>query len=69
LLERISHMRTNAKLPRKILFSTLFDRCHIKTGPQRSRAPGKVKRFLDHYQAEGFIKGYSLDKDGVTVII
>jgi len=69
LLERISHMRTNAKLPRKILFSTLFDRCHITTGPQRSRAPGKVKRFLDHYQAEGFIKGYSLDKDGVTVII
>lgn len=68
LLERISHMRINPRLPRKILFTTLNERCHITTGTQRSRAPGKVKRFLDHYQAEGFIKGYKMDKDGVTML-
>lgn len=70
LLTRISHMKskTNAtKAHRKILFSTLFEKCGIKTPSQRSRAKEPIRKYLDHYQKCGFIAGYEEKADGITI--
>lgn len=67
LIERISHMKNNPKLSRKMLFSKIYERCQVKTKLQRSRAPEKIRRYLDYYQQCGFINGYSEDKDGVSI--
>ena len=70
LLERIGHMKSpKSKAPRKMLFSTIYERCGIKTRNQRSRAPEKIRRYLDHYKKCGWIAGYAMDKDGVTIQI
>lgn len=67
LIERISHMKNNNKLSRKMLFSKIYERCQITTKYQRSRAPEKIRRYLDYYQQCGFIRGYAEEKDGITV--
>lgn len=67
LLERISHMKNNSKLSRKILYSTLYEKCHIETRMQRSRARGKIRTFLDHYKKTDFIKGYKEVEDGIII--
>lgn len=69
LLERIGRMKNSAtKTPRKILYETLFERCRI-SGKQKQRAPKKVKTYLDHYKAQGWIDGYREEKDGISVIL
>lgn len=67
LIERISHMRSNPRLQRKILFSTIYERCLITSWKQRSRTPEKIKKLLDHQKACDFIKGYDMGKDGVVI--
>jgi len=67
LIERISHMKNNPKLPRKMLYSKIFERCQIKTRMQRKRAPEKIRKYLDHYKECDFIRGYKEDPDGITV--
>ena len=69
LLERIGRMKRDPKAPRKILFSTIYENCGIATRNQRSRAPEKVKTFLEHYTKCDWIKGYSfkLSFDGVQI--
>lgn len=69
LLERIGRMKRDPKAPRKILFSTIYENCGITTRNQRSRAPEKVKLFLEHYTKCDWIKGYSfkLSSDGVQI--
>lgn len=73
LLERISHMKNpKAKAPRKILLSSIYERCHItgkteKDRKERQRTPDKIRKYLDHYKACGWIYGYRLEKDSVTV--
>ena len=70
LLERIGHMKSpKSKAPRKMLFSTIYERCGITTKKQRQRAPEKIRRYLDHYNKCGWIAGYTMDKDGVTIQI
>ena len=68
LLERIGHMqRPKSKAPRKILYTTLYEKCHITTVKQKQRAPEKIKRYLDHYKKCKWIKGYSEDTEGITI--
>ena len=60
--------KTNAtKANRKILFSTLFEKCGIKTPSQRSKSKEPIRKYLDHYQKCGFIAGYEEQKDGITI--
>lgn len=67
LIKRISHMKNNGKLSRKILFGTLYEECNIKTRMQRNRAPDKIRTYLDHYKKTGFIRGYTEAEDGITI--
>ena len=68
LLERIGHMKSEkSKAPNKILYSTLYEKCGITTRLQRSRIPDKIKRYLDYYKSCGFISGYSMEKDGISI--
>lgn len=69
LIERISKMKNTTKTPRKILYKSLFEKCKITTRTQKSRAPEKIKRYLEHYKECGFISDYSEEKDGVTISI
>ena len=67
LLERISHMKNNRNLTRKMLYRTIYEQCQIKTSSQISRAPEKIKRYLDYYKQCGFIIGYTEQKDGILI--
>ena len=73
LLERIGHMKNpRSKAPRKMLFTTIYERCHItgkteKDRKERQRTPGKICKYLDHYVKCGYISGYDMGKDSVTI--
>lgn len=75
LLERIGHMKSKKfKAKRKMLFTTIYKRCNItgkteKDRKERQRTPGKIRKYLDHYVKCGWIKGYTMDKDSVTIHI
>lgn len=58
----------------RMLFKTIYKNTGIpdkpKTGTERQqkkRAPGKIEKYLKHYQQEGTISSYSMEKDGVTI--
>ena len=73
LIERIAHMKNpNSTAPHKILFTTVFEHCHIngkkdKDRKERERTPEKIRKYLDHYKSCGWIAGYSQGADGVTI--
>lgn len=70
LLERIGHMKSpKSRTPRKMLYSTIYDRCGITTKKQKQRAPEKIRRYLEHYKQCGWIKGYTETADGITIEI
>ena len=70
LLERIGHMKSEkSKASNKVLYSTLYEKCGIETSKQRSRAPEKIKKYLDHYKGCGFIAGYRIEKDGFIILV
>ena len=70
LLDRIGHMKSEkSKAPKKILYSTLYENCGITTSKQRSRAPEKIKRYLEHYRGCGHIDGYTMENDGIIVFV
>lgn len=71
LLTRISRMK-NAKKHKKpyspvILLDTLYKNCNINDKHKRSRATEKIERLLQHYQKEGFIKGYKLTSKSIDI--
>ena len=74
LLERISKEKNGRGHSCRILYKTLFNHIGIADKPktnterqQRKRIPGKIKRYLDHYQKTGFISKYTIEKDGITI--
>ena len=67
LLERISKAKNGRKKNCRILYKTLFANTSIATKKQQQRAPAKLKKYLEHYQREGFIKNFTMEKDGLTV--
>lgn len=66
-LAEISHMKNRSAFPRKMLFTTIFDRCGIKTPMQRSRVYQKIRNLLDYYKQQDFILGYEEKKDGIIL--
>ena len=71
LIDRISKMKRAKQKKKqvitKILFSTLFESCRINTKMQKSRAPEKIKAYLDYYKQCGFIAGYTMLEDGIEI--
>lgn len=70
LMTRISRMKNGkGKSSNKMLYSTIYKQCNITTKNQRTRVPEKIKRYLEHYKSCNFIKGYTEDKDGITITL
>ena len=67
MLERISHMKKSS-VRKRMLLATIYENANIKTIKQKQRAPEKIKKLLEHYKENGFIKGYRFDDKGVTII-
>lgn len=67
LIERISKAKNGKGHSCRILFKTLYERAGITSKKQAQRAPAKVEKYLTHYQREGFIKRFTMEKDGVTI--
>lgn len=67
LLERIPRIKLK-KEPARILYSTLFKAAGIETSKQKQRAPEKIETYLKYYQQNDFIKGYAMDKEGITIM-
>lgn len=67
LIERISRGKNGRAKSCRILFKTLYDHTGITTKKQEQRAPTKVEKYLQHYQQQGFITRFTLEKDGITV--
>lgn len=71
LLQRISHMKNDKsakhKVPRKILFSTLYEKCGLTDKKQKQRARDQIFDTLDHYKKQGFIQSYTKLTDEVTI--
>lgn len=58
----------------RMLFKTIYKHTGIPEKPttnaekqQKKRAPGKIEKYLTHYQTEGTITRYEMEKDGITV--
>lgn len=66
LIERISQARIGRQ-PKKIKYDTLYEHAQITTPSQRTRAPEKIKKYLEHYKACGLISAYKMKEDGITV--
>lgn len=70
LIDRISHMRKNEKLSRKILFSKICEKCNITQKKQRQRLTPKIIKYLEHYITHDFIKDYEIDQDkNITITL
>ena len=67
LIERISKAKNGKGKSCRILYKTLYERTSITTKKQRERAQEKIRRYLDYYKQCGFITGYSMEADGLTV--
>lgn len=72
LLERISKARNGKGHSEKILLKTLYERADIKTKKQIQRAPGKIEKYLKHFQqvtagGKRFITRYEIGNDSITV--
>ena len=67
LLERISKAKNGKGRNCRILFKTLYERAGITTKKQEQRAPNKIKKYLTHYQNNGFITRFTMEKDGITI--
>ena len=74
LIERISKARNGKGKSCRILFKTLYDHTGIPDKPktntekqQKKRAPDKIKKYLTHYQQQGFISRFTMEADGITI--
>ena len=66
LIEQIGHVKKGRRNPR-ILYTTICEKCHITGRMQIARLPGKVQKYLAHYQTCGYIAGFTEQTDGVTI--
>ena len=66
LIDRIAKIKSGNGT-RKILLQTLYDNVGITTTKQKQRAPEKLRRALDHFVKNDFIKGYELDKISLLI--
>lgn len=68
LIERISHIKQGNANP-KILYVTLYEKCRITTKMQKTRAPEKIRRYLEHYKSCKFIYDYKEESDGIYIFV
>ena len=66
LLNRIARAKNAGKKQEKVLFKTIYDKAGIQDKKQKQRAPEKIRKYLDYYKEQGFIKTYELQADNVT---
>ena len=66
LLERISRAKHGTKKQERILLATLAEKAKDTTG-KRGRIQEAAETYLKHFKAEAWIKGYTTDKDGITI--
>lgn len=72
LLDRIVWMKnkkTGGRANHRILFDTLFEACSLEDKKQKTRAKETARIYLEHFTKTEFIKGYSEDKEGITVLL
>lgn len=67
LIERIAHIKAQ-KQPARILYDTVCKGCNITEKKQRQRLPGKIIKYLRHYKSCNWVKEFTEQKDGVTII-
>ena len=72
LIERISHIK-KGKTSNKMLYKTIFENAAVKTEGKDARkyaerAKKKIRDLLNSYQAKKFIKGYTEEKDGISIL-
>lgn len=66
LLERIARMK-HERGQRTILIDTLCDKCHITSKKDKQRLPEKLEKYLEHYKACDFIKGFSMTREKIQI--
>jgi len=70
LLDRIGRMKNHKNnAPRRMLFKTIYDHCRIATVKEKQRAPEKICRYLDYYKQCNWIKDYTKENDGITILL
>ena len=67
LIERISKAKNGKSKSCRILLKTLYSKAGITTKKQEQRAPAKIRKYLEHYQAQDFIDRFTMEPDGITV--
>ena len=67
LIERISKAKNSKSKSCRILLKTLYSKTGITTKKQEQRAPDKIRKYLEHYQAQDFIDRFTIEPDGITV--
>lgn len=60
-------MKYSSAAPRKILLTTIYEKCGIETTMQKRRAPDTIDRLLQYYKTIEFIKGYRSNKKSITI--
>ena len=69
MFRRISRMRANPSITKRIKLETICTNCNITAKMQKSRLPGKIETLLDHYKANNYIKGYKINSDNVDITL
>lgn len=67
LIEQIGHIKRGG-INNKMLYETIMKKSGQIKPMQRSRAKEKIHAILDHFTKTGFIKSYTKEADGVTII-
>ena len=70
LIRRIAHMKHSKKVSRKIILSTLFDKCNIDVEKryQKKRSLEKIEKYLKRFKEAEWIKGYTITKEELIIV-
>ena len=71
LIRRIAHMKHSKKVSRKIILSTLFDKCNIDVEKryQKKRSLEKIEKYLKRFKEAEWIKGYTITKEELIIAL
>lgn len=68
LIRRIARIKKDgSKTSNKILFETVFKNVGAETSMQRKRTRDKIKKLLEHYKQNRFVKNFKVKNDGVEI--
>lgn len=69
LIERIAWAKSKGDKKTRILLNTLYENAGISTPKQKTRAPEKIKRYLDYQQGEKFFRQYAMDDKKIDIYL